>query len=188
MPCSVSFSIRDDPCDVEPNSPESARDRWLHFAEHSCLACECETSPVQLQKNVFFGFFPPAVPLWQEGKVEQRGRRGNVLLYCCFLRHQEGKDKIRPAALPLPMQGCVKPQHLCCLSHRATSRGEKLLLSLSLVFTSKSMPEGESRPFTFLTATLRDHNPLLWLLCSTFCACLCHLCSSSCSQHDTNCV
>lgn len=63
------------------NSPGSALARWLQFAKHSCLACECETTTAQLQKNVFFGLSPLAVPLWQEGrdrKVEERGARGNM--------------------------------------------------------------------------------------------------------------
>lgn len=57
------------------SSPGSALARWLHFAKHSFVSCECEIRTVQLQKNVFFGLSPLAVPLWQEGgdwKVEER--------------------------------------------------------------------------------------------------------------------
>ena len=139
------------PLSPAPNSPGSALARWLHFAKHSCLACECETTTVQLQKNVFFGFSPLAVPLWQEGrewKVEERGVRGNVLLYCQLLRHQEGKDEITPAALPLLTASlCAKPQHLRWLSHRATlrckQRRRKAFVVSFPVFYLEIHPRGE---------------------------------------------
>lgn len=143
-PCSVVFSPPDDPCGAEPNSPGSTRARWLHFAEHFCLAPQCETSPMQLQKNVFFGFFPPAVPLWQEGKVEQRGRRGNVLLYCCFLRHQEGKDENSSAALPLPIARMCKIPEAVLAEPQSYKQRRKAFVSFS-GFYLKIHPRGEEQ-------------------------------------------
>lgn len=144
---------------VLPNSPGSALARWLHFAKHSCLACECKT--VQLQRNVFFGLSPLAVPLWQEGrawKVEERGVRGNVLFYCLLLRHQEGKDEITPATLPLahckplcktPTPVLAEPQ-----SYTEMQAEEEKSFSclLPCFFILKSTPEGSCGPCTFLNS------------------------------------
>lgn len=139
------------------NSPGSTLARWLHFAKHSCLPCERETTTVQLQRNVFFGLSPLAVPLWQEGrawKVEERGGRGNVFLYCRLLRHHAGKDEITPAALPFG----AKPQHLCCLRHRATLRCKErrrkaFLVSFPVFFLIlKSTPEWSFGSCTFLNS------------------------------------
>lgn len=74
-----------------------------------------------------------------EGRAEGKKRR-RVLLYYWILRHQEGKYGIRTAA---PFAHCKDvPQHLCWLSHGATSGGEKLLLSPSLVLLQNPSQRG----------------------------------------------
>lgn len=50
-------------------------------------------------------------------------------------------------------------QYLYWLSHRATRREEKLLLSPSLIFTSKSNPERKSKPFIFLNSHTAGSQP-----------------------------
>lgn len=150
------------------NSPGSALARWLQFAKHSCLACECETTTAQLQKNVFFGLSPLAVPLWQEGRdrkvEERRGEREGT----CRLLRQEGKDEITPAALPLLTASlCAIPQHLRWLHHSATlgceqRRRKAFVVSFPVFFISKSSPEGAAGPAHSPTATrLPDRGGLL---------------------------
>lgn len=156
----VFFSTPDYLCDVllsysplSPalNRPGSALSRWLYFAKHSCFACECKTTTMQLQKNVFFGL-PPlcGASLAGGGGIWGGGGVGIVLLYCQLLRHQEGKDEITPAALPLLTASlCAKRQHLRWLSHRATlrckQRRRKAFVVSFPVFYLEIHPRGELR-------------------------------------------
>jgi len=101
--------------------------------------------------------------------VEERGARGNVLLCCCLLRHQEGKDEITPATLPLLTASlCAEPQHLGWLSHRAMlrckqGRRKAFVVSFPVFFQSQNPPRsGAAGPAHSFTATrLPDQGGLL---------------------------
>ncbi|KAL2296663.1 hypothetical protein Nmel_015998 [Mimus melanotis] len=75
-----------------------------------------------------------------------------------------------------PLRGCV-PAPVLAKPQSYKQRRKVVVVSFSDFYLK--ILERKSKPFTFFTATLWDHNPLLCLLCSTFWAGLCHLCSSS---------